>query len=178
MCYDTVRMKLKHLFDRRQPEPHPLYGAIVAAARQPSLYLTCRIADTLDQRLSLLTLYLALAVDRLNATNPIEIQEVVELFFADVEANLREVGVSDVAIPRHMREVEARYVNLVRELKSVMRQSPPAEPAQLVPLTKQFVQAGEPERLAQVIYSTWGRLAALPPQPILAGEGFAHEESH
>ena len=171
MCYGTVPMKLKHLFKNTKPAPRPLYGAIVAAARQPELYTEGGVADNPERRLSLLIIYLCLAVDRLQPVRPEEAQHLVDMFVADIEGNLREMGVSDVAIPRHMRDVEARYVNMLRDLRSAL-----PDAVRLRTLLSDVLVPENAEVVLNIVMQASTRLAALPPERILAGEGLSHEK--
>ena len=62
-------MILKRLFSRNAPfQPTPvaeLYGAIVAAARQPQFYRDWAVPDTVDGRFEMIVVHLFLVMDRL-----------------------------------------------------------------------------------------------------------------
>ncbi len=147
-------MKLKQLFFSRRPAALPLYEAIVAAARQPFLYGPQGAPDTVEGRLGMIVLHLAIAFRRLKQSGrKREAQQLVEAFFADVEGNLRESGVSDVAIPKRMREIEALYVQQMESFDAGL----PKSPANL-----------NSEYAAQLA----ARLAELPLDDIIAGRGW------
>lgn len=83
-----------------------LYGAAVAAARDPWLYESLAVPDTLDGRFDLVGLYVFLVIDRLGrepAPGPALAQAVFDAMFSDMDFNLREMGVSDVSISRKMK---------------------------------------------------------------------------
>jgi cytochrome b pre-mRNA-processing protein 3 len=85
-----------------------LYGAIVAQARSPALYRTFGVPDTLEGRLEMLILHLSLAFDRLAAGDPAMRalgQGVFDLFCQDMDDQMREMGVGDLAVPKRMRRV-------------------------------------------------------------------------
>jgi cytochrome b pre-mRNA-processing protein 3 len=85
-----------------------LYGAAVAAARDPFLYRVVEVADTLDGRFDLLCLYVSLLIRRLQREpepGPALAQAVFDTMFRDMDANLREMGVGDLSVGRHVRSM-------------------------------------------------------------------------
>jgi cytochrome b pre-mRNA-processing protein 3 len=99
--------------NRRQDTIAALYGAIVAQARSPAFYAAYGVPDTVNGRLEMIILHLFLFIRRLRS-EPENMrgagQEVFDLFCRDMDANLRELGVGDLAVPRQMRQIgEAFY---------------------------------------------------------------------
>ena len=89
-----------------------LYGTIVAQARMPSFYRDWAVPDTLNGRFELIVLHLALLLDRLAKDPALRHlgQAVFGRFCQDMDHNLREMGVSDLAVPTEMRRMgEAFY---------------------------------------------------------------------
>jgi cytochrome b pre-mRNA-processing protein 3 len=101
------------LFAQRTPRRiiEAAYGAIVAQARSPGFYAGYHVPDTVEARFDMIVLHLALVLRRLRRDPLGEFgQRVFDLFCLDMDRNLREMGVSDLAVPRHMRRVgEAFY---------------------------------------------------------------------
>src|SRR4051794_1551817 len=102
------------LFRRnRQPVTiSALYGMIVARARRPVFYSDYAVADTVNGRFDLLLAHVALVVDRLMQEDAGQEagQALFDLFCADIDDNLREMGVGDLSVPKHMKRVgEAFY---------------------------------------------------------------------
>lgn len=93
-----------------------LYGAIVAQARHPAFYAAYRVPDTVDGRFDMIVLHLGLVIRRLRSAPPasrVTSQRLFDLFCSDMEHNLREMGVSDLAVPKEMRRFgEAFYGRL------------------------------------------------------------------
>src|SRR5262249_60053581 len=89
-----------------------LYGTIVAQARAPAFYQRFGVPDTVNGRLDMILLHVVLLLRRLEpeaAAGPLG-QAVFDLFCQDMDANLREMGVGDLAVPRTMRRIgEAFY---------------------------------------------------------------------
>ncbi|MEJ2377331.1 MAG: ubiquinol-cytochrome C chaperone family protein [Pseudolabrys sp.] len=89
-----------------------LYGTIVAQARLPEFYRDYAVPDTVNGHFELIVLHLALVVDRLAEGNALRGlgQGVFDHFCRDMDHNLREMGVGDLAVPKHMRRMgEAFY---------------------------------------------------------------------
>jgi cytochrome b pre-mRNA-processing protein 3 len=85
---------------------------IVAQAREPLFYKHLDVPDTVDGRLDLLILHLWLVLRRLRGvTAGAQLsQALFDLFCEDMDANLREMGVGDLAVPNRMQKVgEAFY---------------------------------------------------------------------
>jgi len=83
-----------------------LYGAAVAAARDPYLYAGIGVPDTLDGRFDLVGLHAFLLIRRLRhapAPGPVLAQAVFDAMFADMDINLRELGVGDMSIGKRVR---------------------------------------------------------------------------
>jgi len=90
-----------------------LYGAIVAQARSASFYATYGVPDTVQGRFDLIVLHLVLLLERLERADSAGRglgQQVFDVFCRDLDANLREMGVGDLAVPKRMRRFgEAFY---------------------------------------------------------------------
>jgi cytochrome b pre-mRNA-processing protein 3 len=92
---------------------HALYGAIVAQARSVTFYADYRVPDTVEGRFDLIVLHLVLLLNRLGQRAEAERglgQELFDAFCRDLDANLREMGVGDLAVPKRMQAfAEAFY---------------------------------------------------------------------
>jgi len=85
-----------------------LYTATVQAARDPAYFTGLGVPDTLDGRFDLVGLFVALLIRRLRALEAAGAQAglaqaVFDAMFADMDFNLRELGVSDMSIGRRVR---------------------------------------------------------------------------
>jgi len=102
---------------------HALYGAIVAQARSVTFYADYRVPDTVEGRFDLIVLHLVLLLNRLGRRaeaarglgqaligQALIGQELFDAFCRDLDANLREMGVGDLAVPKRMQAfAEAFY---------------------------------------------------------------------
>lgn len=102
------------LFRRRPREgEYKTYDEIVAQARQPVFYTDYRVPDTLDGRFDLIVAHAVVLFQRLageNKTVSEFSQNVFDLFFHDMDASLREMGVTDTRVPKKVKAMgEAFY---------------------------------------------------------------------
>jgi cytochrome b pre-mRNA-processing protein 3 len=87
-----------------------LYGAVVAQARSLSFYADYGVPDTVEGRFDLLVLHLVLVLCRLGRQAEATAgpgqklgQELFDAFCRDLDANLREMGTGDLAVPKKMQ---------------------------------------------------------------------------
>jgi len=88
-----------------------LYGAIVAQGRSPAFYRDYSVADTVDGRFELILVHLTLVLRRLareEALRPLG-QEIFDLFCTDMDRNLREMGISDLRVPKEMERIGTAF---------------------------------------------------------------------
>lgn len=96
-------------FDRSRPGSEgtigTIYGMIVAQAREPVFYAGLGVPDTVDGRFDLLVLHLWMVLRRLGTGGEPEkmAQRLFDHFCGDMDANLREMGVGDIVVPKRMQ---------------------------------------------------------------------------
>jgi cytochrome b pre-mRNA-processing protein 3 len=82
-----------------------IYGMIVTQAREPLFYRDLGVPDTVNGRFDLLVLHLWVVLRRLKSlpdgTGPA--QALFDHFCDDMDANLREMGVGDLTVPKRMQ---------------------------------------------------------------------------
>lgn len=100
-------MLLAKLFRRRgvADAAHALYGAAVMRARAPLFYRNLGVPDTLEGRFEMICLHVFVILRRLRGgTAEGELsQAVFDLMFADMDRNLRELGVGDLGVGRRVK---------------------------------------------------------------------------
>ncbi|MBR0672549.1 ubiquinol-cytochrome C chaperone family protein [Neoroseomonas soli] len=103
-------MGLLAMFRRRPHERagFELYGAAVAAAREPALFAALGVPDTVEGRFDLISLHVALLIRRLrkdpDARGPALAQAVFDAMFSDMDQSLREMGVGDLSVGKRVRQ--------------------------------------------------------------------------
>jgi cytochrome b pre-mRNA-processing protein 3 len=103
------------LFRQSSPDRNirDLYGAIVAQARAPAFYTGYGVPDAVQGRFDLIVLHLVLVLAGLGQEDgPARAigQKLFDEFCRDLDDNLREMGVGDLAVPKRMKSfAEAFY---------------------------------------------------------------------
>jgi cytochrome b pre-mRNA-processing protein 3 len=89
-----------------------IYGMIVTQAREPLFYRDLGVPDAVNGRFDLLLLHLWMVLRHLRsmADHTELAQALFDRFCADMDANLREMGIGDLAVPKKMQALgEAFY---------------------------------------------------------------------
>jgi cytochrome b pre-mRNA-processing protein 3 len=97
---------------RRVSAPDTLYERITMAAREPALYLRFGVPDTVEGRFESLALHLVLVLRRLRhlqAPAQEVAQELVDAFFRQLDASLRELGVGDMGVPKRIKRLAGGF---------------------------------------------------------------------
>jgi len=100
-----------------------LYGAIVAQARLAVFYRSFGVPDTLQGRFTLLALHLFAVLHRLKGEGRegrALAQKLVDGFSQDMETVLRELGVSDLRVPKSMRRLAAASKGLFQDYETAL----------------------------------------------------------
>ncbi|MEM8552532.1 MAG: ubiquinol-cytochrome C chaperone family protein [Pseudomonadota bacterium] len=97
-------------FRKKQTNPAvlELYAKAVAQARQPAFYQTFGVPDTLDGRFDMIVFHLWPLIAALNDGEggiTDDGQALFDTFVADMEGNLRSIGVSDNSFPKKMKAI-------------------------------------------------------------------------
>jgi cytochrome b pre-mRNA-processing protein 3 len=161
-----------------------LYGAIVAQARSPAFYRSYGVPDTVNGRLEMLLLHTFLFSRRVSGEGEAVRalgQEVFDLFCRDMDGNLREMGVGDLAVPGQMRQIGEAFYGRAAAYEAALATDD--ERALTQSLTRN-VFSGLPElsdragRLAAYIKEIIGHLAAQEGAYFAQGRiGFPDPES-
>jgi cytochrome b pre-mRNA-processing protein 3 len=104
---------------RRGPKNAPaadLYLAVVEQARRPEFYNALGVPDTLDGRFELIVLHAFIVLNRLRKIGDEGAQIGQLLFdqmFADMDRNLREMGVGDLSVGKQVKRMAQRFYGSV-----------------------------------------------------------------
>ncbi len=99
------------LFRTKNPYEQPanlLYASAFNHARSTRFYVEYDVPDTLDGRFDLLLVHLFLIINRMQGEGRKGAQLAQALFdttFADMDQGLRENGIGDMGLPKHMRRM-------------------------------------------------------------------------
>lgn len=123
---------------KKSPDPdavHAVYRAIVAQSRQPVFYAEWGVPDTVTGRFDMLSLHMGLVFRRLGgAGKPATefAQALFDLFFKDMDRNLREMGAGDLAVPKRIRDMGNLFYGLTTNLNEAMARGDRAETEAIV----------------------------------------------
>jgi len=159
---------------RHERTGHELYCAAVAAARRPFLYRQLGVPDTLDGRFDLVGLHVFLVIRRLSALKPPGpdvAQAVFDAMFSDMDINLREMGVSDLAVGRRVRAMWEALHGRAGAYEAALAEGDEALAAALARNVWRGGPApqGAPARLARLVRCHAEALERMAPETLLAG---------
>ncbi len=154
-----------------------LYGQAVRAARQPYFFADLAVPDTLDGRFDVVGLYVALLIRRLHRDADPRgaklAQAVFDAMFADMDTNLREMGVGDMSISRRVKNMWEAFHGRAKAYEAPLEA---ADAAALAAALARNVWRGavpeddaRPARLAAVALDADRALAAQQIDALLAG---------
>jgi len=149
-----------------------LYGAIMAQWREVAFYQPPYGApDTLEGRFEMLTLHAGLVLRRLGelpAPGPELAQQLSNSIFAHLDDALREIGISDVGVPKKMKKLAGAFMGRGVAYANALQQ----DEAALAAALSRNVLAGTGDGLALAHYVRTARalLESAPPEGFLRGE--------
>jgi cytochrome b pre-mRNA-processing protein 3 len=158
-------MPLASLF-RRRPFERPaytLYTTAVTTAREPAWYGALDVPDTLDGRFDMISLFAFLVVDRCradpDARGPGLAQAVFDAMFADMDQNLREMGVGDLSVSKKVKVMWEAFNGRARVYAAA-------------------VDSPDPAALAEALGRNVWRLETPPEGAVILAEAVRAERAH
>jgi cytochrome b pre-mRNA-processing protein 3 len=166
---------LSRLF-KSEPDPRealrPLWHRTVELSRAPELYRDDGVADTVGGRFDMIAALLALVLLRMERDRVLAGESVLltELFVADMDAQLRETGVGDVVVGKHVGKLVSVLGGRLGAFREALKSSEP-EPFEAA-LERNTTMADErgTKGLAQRLRQFFDKLSALDSKRLLAGE--------
>lgn len=137
-----------------------IYGMIVTQAREPVFYRDLGVLDTVNGRFDLLVLHLWMVLRRMKsmAAGADLSQALFDRFCEDMDANLREMGVGDVTVPKRMRAFGEAFYGRVAAYDLAL--SAGREPLALA-LSKNILNGEHLDKARQLAIYAEGALADL-----------------
>lgn len=165
--------------------PERLYGEIVAQARQPWLYTSAGVPDTVEGRFDMIVLHAFLVFARLSHGGDEAKalgQAVFDEMFKDMDRSLREMGASDVGVGPKVRRMAEVFYGRTRAYSEALQDTGEARRQALTSALARNVFAGGDAAgavaLADYMLAEHRALATRPLESLLAGEaGFAEPEA-
>lgn len=111
---------------RKKISPEPVfavYSSIVAQSRRPRFYADWAVPDTVTGRFDMISLHLALTLRRLKSSDPAVRefgQALFDFFFKDMDRSLREMGASDIGVPKKVQKMGGLFYGLLAGVSSAL----------------------------------------------------------
>lgn len=151
----------------------PLYRSVVAAARRPVWYRSGGVPDTIDGRFDMVAAILSLVLLRLEAAGDqgrAPAAHLTELFVEDMDGQLRERGIGDVIVGKHVGKMMGALGGRLGAFREAFEDGGDIEGALERNVYRGVVpQPGEAAVLRDGLIALHAMLAATPAGEILAG---------
>jgi cytochrome b pre-mRNA-processing protein 3 len=112
-------------------EVRPLWHAIVSLARTPRWYAELGLADTVPGRFDAVALVLSLVLLRMEREPDLASKSILltELFVTDMDAQLRETGLGDVVVGKHVSKLMGALGGRMDAMRAALAGIEPMQPA-------------------------------------------------
>ncbi|MEO6432885.1 MAG: ubiquinol-cytochrome C chaperone family protein [Sphingomicrobium sp.] len=167
---------LKFLFPRLTDDPArgaQGFAAITRLARNPAYFRDGGVPDTLDGRFALLASVTALAlvrVEREGSAGEAASVALTERFIEAMEAEHRELGMSDPTLGKTIRKLVGALSGRVDAWRGAVAGDANWADVTRISLFKSPVEAPALDRAAALLRSDWGRLDSTLIDSLMAGE--------
>ena len=160
----------------RREAAQRLYGALVEQARQPVYYAAWGVPDSRDGRLGLVGLHAILLMRRLRTLGQDGqelAQALFDVMFVDVDQHLREWGVGDLSVGKHVKKLAQSFLGQAAAFDEPLTQADRAAVADLL-RRNVYTEGGEPDpvaigRLADYLLAQERALARQDGAALIAG---------
>lgn len=154
--------------------PRALHEGAVARSRQAALYARMGAPDTVEGRFEALTLHVILLIDRLGRRDPAQAaagQALFDVYLADLDGALREMGVGDLAVGKRMRELGQAFYGRASAYEAAFAALPDMAPLQalIARTVLQGASDADPACLADYVARCRASLARGDTASLLAG---------
>ena len=113
-------------FFRRNPMARPaadLYADIVRQSREPAFYEIAAVPDTVDGRFEMISLHAFLILRQLKGEDKRVkklSQTLFDEMFADMDQSLREIGIGDLSIGKHIKKMAQAFYGRIAAYESAL----------------------------------------------------------
>ena len=164
---------LDRLLGRKTDETNlrPLWHRMVEIAREPQWYAKGGIADTVAGRFDAITVVLSLVLLRLEVSEAGKFASarLTELFVSDMDGQLRESGIGDVVMGKHMGKLMSALGGRIDAFRSALAEPGDAELAAAVERNITLIEGGDAAVVANEMRLIATTLAASDDAALLAG---------
>ena len=172
---ETKPSLLTRVFGRRADDHagvRPLWHRIVAIAREKPWYAQGGIADTLGGRFDAITLVLSLAMLRMETVEALKSPSVLltELFVTDMDGQLRESGVGDMVVGKHIGRLMSVVGGRLGAYRTALADADDAALTTAIARNVNLIDGADPAVVAAIARHLAEQLATLSDDAVLAGE--------
>ena len=165
------------LFDRllgrksNESNLRPLWHRVVEVAREPQWYAQGGIADTVAGRFDAITVVLGLVLLRLERSEAVrgETARLTELFVADMDGQLRQSGVGDVVMAKHMGKLMSALGGRIDAFRAALAEPDDAALSAAVERNITMIEGADAGAVAREMRVIAAALAQTDDAALLAG---------
>lgn len=149
-----------------------LWHRVVEIAREPRWYAYCGVADTVAGRFDAVTAVLALVLLRMEGDEALArpLARLTELFVTDMDGQLRESGVGDLVVGKHIRRLMEALGGRLDAYRAALASADPDELRAAVGRNVTLVEGRDPAAVAAEMRRLAEGLAVLTDQDLLEGK--------
>lgn len=162
---------LSRLFKPVEPSGiHALWHNVIAIAREPEWYARAGVADTIEGRFDMVSAVTALTLARLQESgDPHHGVQLTEHFITDMDGQLREEGVGDLMVGKHMGKLVAALGGRISAYRDGLENSDPSVLEDAVRRNVTLLPDASPTAAAERMRGLWDDIAATPMTQLLQG---------
>ncbi|WP_114520720.1 ubiquinol-cytochrome C chaperone family protein [Altererythrobacter sp. ZODW24] len=153
-------------------ELRPLWHRIIEIAREEDWYAKHGASDTLEGRFDMITAVHSLMLLRMEKSPELVTPSVMltELFVEDMDGQMREAGVGDVVVGKHIGKQMAVLGGRLGALRDALPNADNAKLTAAVERNLTLVEGADPANMASVLRALWDQLGDLTDEAIKVGD--------
>ena len=165
---------LSRLFGKREDPREamrPLWHRVIAISRRPEWYREAGVADTVAGRFDMITAILALVLIRMERDEEDRAPPVLltELFVEDMDGQLREAGIGDVVVGKHIGKLMSVLGGRLGAYRDALCAEGDGALAEAAARNLTLVDGTDPAAIATALRRFESALAATDDAALLAG---------
>ena len=164
---------LDRLLGRKSDEMNlrPLWHRVVEIAREPQWYAHGGIADSVAGRFDAITVVLSLVLLRLEVSEAVrgESARLTELFISDMDGQLRQSGIGDVVMGKHMGKLMSALGGRIDAFRAALAEPDDAALTAAVERNITLIDGGDAAAVAKEMRVIAATLAQTGDAALLGG---------
>ncbi|MXP26073.1 hypothetical protein GRI39_08490 [Altererythrobacter indicus] len=162
---------IRHNTDPRD-SLRPLWHRVVEISREKHWYADAHVADSVAGRFDMITTVLCFTLLRMEKDEALIAPSVLltELFVEDMDGQLRESGVGDMVVGKHIGRLMSVLGGRLGAYREALAQADDSKLAEAATRNVTLAPDAEPGQLAEVLRKLEADLAAMPAEALLEGQ--------